>query len=88
MRCIEIAERVRQYVIQNFFYARPGYSLSEDDRLFENGMLDPADIWEIIGFLKNDFGVTVQDGDIGEENFGTVGAITEYVCAKREWASG
>lgn len=83
MRCVEIATRVRQYVMQNFLYARPGQTLSDEDRLFEDGILDPADIWEIIGFLKSDFGVVVQEGEIGDENFGTVGAITEYVCARR-----
>lgn len=84
MRRAEVATRIRQYVQQNFLYARPGYSLSDDDRLFEDGVLDPADIGEIVGFLESEFGVVVEDGDIGDENFGSLGAMTAYVCAKRE----
>lgn len=79
----EIVDRVRAYVSENFLYMRQGFEFSDTDSLLGRGILDSMGVVELITFLQDEFGVPVEDGDITEENFGTLDAIARYVHDKR-----
>jgi acyl carrier protein len=77
----DVTEKVRGYIVDNFLYTRPDFALGEDDALLGNGIIDSMGVMEVIMFLEEVFGVTVNDADITEENLGTVRAIASYVLA-------
>jgi acyl carrier protein len=74
----DIRQELRSYITENFLYARPDYVLSDEDDLLASGIIDSMGVTEVIAFLEDGFGLTVDDADITEENFGTVLAITTY----------
>ena len=78
----QIVERTRNYVQRTFLYARPDFELRDEDRLLERGIIDSMGVLELLGFLEQEFGVTLADEDITEENLGSVGAIQRYVTAR------
>jgi acyl carrier protein len=79
----EILERTRAYVHDTFLYMRPGFSLGDQDRLLQRGVIDSMGVMELIAFLRSEFGVVVADDDITESNLGTLADITRYVAAHR-----
>lgn len=79
----EILKRTRAYVRENFLYMRPDFSLGDDDRLLAKGIVDSMGIAELLGFLEAEFGLSIADEDITEENLGTLNAIARYVAAHR-----
>lgn len=81
MPAVDVTAKVRGYIIDNFLYTRPDFALGEDDSLLGSGIVDSMGVMEVIMFLEESFGVTVNDADITEENLGTVRAITSYVLA-------
>ena len=83
MPALEVTTKVRGYILDNFLYTRPDFALGEDDALLGSGIIDSMGVMEVIMFLEESFGVTVDDADITEENLGTVRAISSYVLAHR-----
>jgi acyl carrier protein len=77
-----VIERVRQYVVENYLYMRPDVQLLDDDPLLTRGIIDSMGVMEIIALLEDDFGITVGDTEITEENLGSLSAIGRYVASK------
>ena len=78
-----VLARTRAYVTETFLYMRPGFTLADQDRLLQRGVIDSMGVMELIAFLRSEFGVDVADDDITESNLGTLADIARYVAAKR-----
>jgi acyl carrier protein len=76
-----VLARTRAFVNETFLYMRPGFELSDTDRLLQRGVIDSMGVMELIAFLRSEFGVVVADEDITETNLGTLSDIARYVSA-------
>ena len=56
--------------------------VSDDEGLIENGVLTSLQTVELVMFLEDRFGVTVEDEELDEENFATVRTIADLVTSK------
>ncbi len=83
MTDIEILSSLRSYVTENYLYMRSGFELRDDDSLFETGIIDSMGVMELILVLEREFGLTVRDDEITEENLGSLAAIASFVVRKR-----
>ncbi len=70
------------YIRENFLYARPDYSLRDDARLLDEGIVDSMGAVELVAFLEDQFGVAIPDDEITEDNFGTIASIAGFVGRK------
>jgi len=82
MRVEAVNERTRRYIERNFLYARPGFSLGDEMDLFRSGILDSMGVMELIEFIEEEFGVSIGEDDITEENLGSIAAIGDYVSRR------
>jgi acyl carrier protein len=79
----DVRADVRQYVQENFLYLRPDVELKDEDDLLQLGIIDSLGFVELVEEVQVRYGITVQDVDITEENFGSVDAIARYVEGRR-----
>lgn len=83
----EVAQDVRQelraYIEENFLYLHPGIELKDEDEFLTLGIVDSLGFVELVEQVQSRYGVTVEDVDITEENFGSIDAITAYVERRR-----
>jgi acyl carrier protein len=77
---------VRAYVEDNFLYMRPDLALRDQDSLLQLGVVDSLGFVELVEEVQARFGVSVQDVDITEENFGSIEAIVRYIEQRRRAA--
>ena len=70
------------YIRENFLYARPDYVLRDDVRLLDEGIVDSMGAVELVAFLEDQFGVSIPDDEITEDNFGTIASIAGFVSRK------
>ena len=70
-----ILTRTRAYVNETFLYMRPDFTLGDQDRLLQRGVIDSMGVMELLVFLRSEFGVVVADEDITESNLGTLADI-------------
>lgn len=79
----DVVSRTRAYIVENFLYMRRDFRFGDTDSLLQRGVIDSMGVMELIEFVQQTFGVTVGDGDITEENFGSLANISRYVIGKR-----
>lgn len=82
MNSTAVLEKVRNFVTENFLYARPDFVLGDADKLLGSGIVDSMGVMEIVVFLEEEFGIAVDDVDITEDNLGSLEAITAYVGSR------
>ena len=80
----EIANLVREYVVENFLYMRRGYEFTDTDSLLGHGIIDSMGVVEMITFVQDEFEVDVEEEEITEENFGSLAAIARFVEGKQQ----
>ncbi len=82
----EVRERVWTFVVENFLYMRPHFTVGPDDSLLGRGVFDSLGILDVIGFLEEAFGIGVEQQEITAANFDTLNAIARFVVAKLDAA--
>ena len=56
--------------------------IPEDESLIEKGYLTSLQTVELVMFMEDRFGITVEDEEFDEENFGSIEAIAGLVASK------
>ena len=59
-----------------------GRDVANEELLIENGVMTSLQTVELVTFLEDEFGITVEDEEFDEENFGSVDAIATLVEGK------
>jgi acyl carrier protein len=83
---MEITEKVRAFVTTNFYVPDPA-SLTNDASLLDQGIIDSTGVLEVIGFLEETFGISVDDRDILPENLDSIERIAGFVARKKTAAA-
>lgn len=78
----DVVHKTHEYLVENFLYMRPDFTIGESDSLLRLGVIDSLGVMELVQFLDDAFGVVVEDDDITEDNLGSLGAIARYVTIR------
>jgi acyl carrier protein len=79
--------KVREFIVENFLLG-DGDVLKEDTSFMEEGIIDSTGILELVFFLEETFGITVEDNELIPENFDSLKKMASYLEAKTESAHG
>ena len=79
---MEIKEQVRAFIISNFYVADPA-ALEDAASLLDLGIIDSTGVLEVIFFLEDTFGVTVEDSEMLPENLDSIERIAGFVARKK-----
>jgi acyl carrier protein len=77
----ETLERLLAFICDNYLIERDEFAL--DQSLIDQGVIDSFGLVEISSFLKKEFGVMVDDGEMNRKNFGSVEKIVDFIERKR-----
>src|SRR3989442_14876036 len=64
----EIAQQLRQFIIDNFLFGQDGDGLSDGDSLLDQGIVDSMGVMELVGFLKPPNGTRIKDQEPARVN--------------------
>ena len=78
----DVQGEIAAYIQQHFLADRPDIRLTPDLALVDGGILDSIRIFELIGFLRQSFGITIQAKEIVLENFASLTTLTKLVQSK------
>ena len=79
---MQIEPQIRQYLAENFMFSDNGYGLADEASFLEEGVVDSTGVLELVMFVEETFGITVQDEEILPQNFDSVSQLTAYVQRK------
>jgi acyl carrier protein len=77
-----LKQQIRDFVTSNFYVAEPA-ALEDRTSLLEHGIIDSTGVLEIIVFLENTFGISVDDSELLPENLDTIERIAAFVERKK-----
>ena len=78
-----IQKTFRNFIIENFLFEEDD-NLKEDTSFLENGIIDSTGVLELVMFIEETYGISVEDDDIVPENLDSISKIAEYVQRKQE----
>lgn len=78
-----ILQQAKDYVVENFMYMRKVKTVGDDESLLRSGVITSLGMMEVVGWVEDTFGVTVDPEEITEQNFDTLRGIAQFVLRKR-----
>jgi acyl carrier protein len=75
-----IEDRIRDYVTQSARLAAPP---ADDDRLVERGFLPSVRLLDLVGFLEDEFAITLRPVDLVPDKLATIARMAAMVRARR-----
>jgi acyl carrier protein len=76
------ADTFRSFIATNFYVADPA-ALADDESLLDAGIIDSTGVLDLIGFIEQEFGITVADEELVPENLDSIARLTAFVERKR-----
>ena len=73
---------IRSYVLENFLFTTDDGQLQDDASFLEEGIIDSTGVLELVMFVEETFGITVEDEEIVPENFDSIQRLARYTRLK------
>ena len=80
---MSVRDELYEYINENFLYLQPDLELTDEDRFLELGVIDSTGVVELVGEVEERYGITVEDNEITEDNFGSLAGLVKFVASKR-----
>jgi acyl carrier protein len=76
-----IASRIRNFLVDSFLLGDDD-GFGDDDSLLDGGIVDSTGVMEVVTFLEESFGITVDDDELVADNLDSVTALSGFVQRK------
>ena len=73
---------IRSFIVENFLFGDGGAMISDDSSLIENGIVDSTGVLELVAYVEEQLGVTIDDSEIVPSNLDSIDAIVAYAAQK------
>ena len=80
---MKIETQIKDYIAKNLLFSDDGYGYPDDASFLEEGIVDSQGVMELVMYVEDTFGITVDDEDITPDNFDSVSLLTEYIRRKQ-----
>ncbi len=78
----EQTKKIREFIFENFLFDEAEESLDNDDSFLEQGIIDSTGILELIDWLTETFGITIEEQEVIPDNLDSVNQIVAFVQIK------
>ena len=78
---MDLNREIRKFIEDNFILS-DGKSLSDEDSLLENGIIDSTGVLELVAFVEEKFQITVEDEELVPENLDSIINIASFIQRK------
>jgi len=78
---------LRQFIVENFLFGKEDAPLANGDSLLELGIIDSTGVLELVSFLEQKYGFTIQDEELVPENLDSIDRLVQFVRRKAEVAA-
>ncbi|MFK3690603.1 acyl carrier protein [Agrobacterium tumefaciens] len=78
---------VRTFILENFLFGDEAALPADNQSLIAGGIIDSTGVLELVAFIEDGFGVSVDDADITPTNLDSVDAIVSFLQRKAQLAA-
>jgi acyl carrier protein len=73
---------IRQFIVDNFLAGKDDPSFKNSDSFMETRVIDSTGIMELLEFVEEEWGISVDDSELTPENFDSVSKVAGFVQGK------
>ena len=77
-----VESTLRLHLAQEILFMGQTYPYVDEASFLENGIVDSMGVMQLVMFVEENFGVTVDDADIVPDNFDSVAQLSAYIHRK------
>ena len=74
---------IRQFIVENFLFGEDDPTLTHEDSLLDNGVIDSTGVLELVAFLEDRFQTAVADMELVPENLDSIRRIAQFIQRKQ-----
>ncbi len=78
----QIKQSVKKFILENILYDDNGNALDYDDSFLEKGIIDSTGVLELVGFIEEEFNISVDDEELIPENLDSVNNLARFIKEK------
>jgi acyl carrier protein len=72
-------DKIKEFIVEEFMPDVPASELDSDFDLLTGGVVDSLGLLKVVAWLETEFGIVVDESELGPESFRTVAAINEFI---------
>lgn len=78
----ENIKKIRAFIFEHFLFDAAEEALRNDTSFLEQGVIDSTGILELVDWLEEAFGISVEDEELVPENLDSVNLLAAYIDRK------
>ena len=77
-------EKIRAFIKRNMAITHENVTITDDDNIFEKGFVDSMFAMQLVSYVENEFGISVNNEDLDLSNFSSIQNITRFIEQKKD----
>ncbi len=79
------ASAIKAFIVGNFLFGQQeGGGFTDDQSFLESGIIDSTGLLELVSFIEEQYGISVDDRELVPENLDSLRNISQFVVRKRD----
>lgn len=83
----QLRTQLREFIVANFLFGDASRTPTDSESLLTSGVVDSTGVLELVDFLQDDLGVTVDDHETVPANLDSIDNLAQFVLRKRAGAT-
>jgi acyl carrier protein len=79
--------KIREFIVEEFMPDMSADELEDDFDLQTGGAVDSLGLLKLVAWLESEYGISVDESELGPESLRTVNSINEFINERREPAN-
>lgn len=79
--------KIREFIVEEFMPDMSPDELDDDFDLQTGGAVDSLGLLKLVAWLESEYGISVDESELGPESLRTVNSINEFINERREPAN-
>jgi acyl carrier protein len=72
---------IRNFIVENFLYGQDN-GLGDDDSFLQKGLMDSTGILELLSFIEEKYGISIDDEELIPDNFDSLNKLSAFITKK------
>jgi len=81
---LELAQEIRQFIINNCLFGEDDGKLSDDDSFMEQGIIDSTGVLELVAFIEGNYGIKIKNDEVIPDNLDSVSKLIRFIHRKAQ----
>jgi len=80
---MDVENEIRNFIVENFLFGNREKLPADDDSFLQKGLIDSTGILEVISFIEERFGISVEDNELVPENLDSIRRLADFIVRKQ-----